>query len=104
MMLVSIQVDEEAVRTIARDLAQEARPWDDLVWLFAETELRLRPSLVDGTLYKQGMESRQVDLDPILLEDHPREDAIRELAEEISHFGPSLQDLHWYSADRRYIY
>ena len=89
---------------MARELAQEARPWDELVWLFAEVELCLRPALVDSMLYKQGVESRQVDINPDLVEDHPREDAIRELAEEISRLGPSLQDLHWYIAERRFVY
>jgi hypothetical protein len=104
MMMLSIQVDEDAVRTLARELAQEVRPWDELVWLFAEAELRLRPALVDGMLYKQGVESRQVDINPSLVEDHPGADAIHDLAKEISHLGPSFQNLHWYIAERRFVY
>ncbi len=89
---------------MARALAKEARPWDELVWLFAEVELRLRPALVDGMLYAQGAEERMVDIDPALIVDHPPEAAIRELAEEVSHLGPSFEDLHWFIVERRYIY
>ncbi len=99
-----IKVDEEVIRDMARTLAKESRPWDELVWLFAEWELRLSPALVDGMLYAQGVEERLVDIDPALIVDHPPEAAVRELADEISHLGPSFQDLHWYIAERRYVH
>ncbi len=102
--MIVIQVNEETIRDMARTLAKESRPWDELVWLFAEWELRLRPALVDGMIYKQGEEERLVDIDPALIVDHPPEGSIRELAEEISHLGPSFEDLHWFIAERRYIY
>ncbi len=102
--MIVIQVDAEIIRDMARALAKEARPWDELVWLFAEWELRLRPTLVDGMIYKQGEEGRLVDIDPAFIIDHPPEGAIRELAEEIAHLGPSFEDLHWFIAERRFIY
>ncbi len=102
--MIVIKVDEDVIRDKARVLSQESRPWDELVWLFAEWELRLSPALVDGMLYTQGVEERLVDIDPALIVDKPDEKAIRELAVEISHLGPSLEDLHWYISERRYIY
>ncbi len=102
--MIVVQVDEEIIRNMARTLSQESRPWDELVWLFAEWEIRLRPALVDGMLYAQGVEERLVDIDPALIIDHPPEKSIRELAEEISHLEPSFEDLHWFIAERRYVY
>jgi len=102
--MIVIQVNEDIIREMASALSKESRPWDELVWLFAELELRLRPALVDGALYSRGVEKRLVDIDPTLIIDHPSESAIRELAEEISHLGPSFQDLHWFISERRYIY
>jgi len=99
-----ITVDEDRVRELAAELAREPKSWDDCVWLFAETELRLRPALVGGALYQQGVEARQVELAPDLVVDQPAEGDIHALAEEIARLGPSLQDLHWYIAERRFIY
>lgn len=102
--MLSIEVDEEKVQAIAYEISQGPTPWDELVWFFAEAELRLRPALADGMLYSEGVESRKVEIDPDLLVDQPSEDEIRSLAEEIANLGPSAQDLHWYIAERRYIF
>jgi hypothetical protein len=45
-----------------------------------------------------------VDIDPDAIVDQPPEEEIRQLAEEIAKQGPSAQDLHWFIAERRFIY
>ncbi|HMF31517.1 MAG TPA: hypothetical protein VKK79_08890 [Candidatus Lokiarchaeia archaeon] len=102
--MITVFIDEEKVREIASQLSQEPKSWDDFVWLFAEAELRLLPAYAGGARYQQGADSRAIDLDPDLLVDQPAEDDIRKLAEEIARSHPSLQDLHWYLAERRYIF
>ncbi len=62
--MVYIHVDEEKVREMADALAREPKTWDDLVWLFAEAELRLRPALIGGILYQGGVESARARLEP----------------------------------------
>ncbi len=89
-----VHVDVEKIREMADALAREPKTWDDLVWLFAEAELRLRPALIGGILYQGGVESREVELDPALIVDQPAEGAIRELAAEVASLGPPLLDLH----------
>ncbi len=74
------------------------------MWLFAEAEMRLRLALVGGNLYQRGVESRDVELNPALVVDHPAEEDVRELAAEVASLGPPLQDLHWLIAERRFIY
>lgn len=102
--MVSIEVDEEKIREMAYEISQEPRSWDDFVWLFAEAELRLRPAYVLGKLYKEEAESRVVEIDADSIVDQPGEDEIKALAEEISKQGPSPQDLHWFIAERRFVY
>ncbi|HMF32121.1 MAG TPA: hypothetical protein VKK79_11935 [Candidatus Lokiarchaeia archaeon] len=102
--MVSVQVDEEKIREMAYELSQESKSYDDFVWLFAEAELRLRPAYVLGKLYKEGDETHTVEIDPDAIVDQPAEDDIRTLAEEIAKQAASIQDLHWYIAERRYVY
>ena len=102
--MITIFIDEEKVREMASQLSQESKSWDDFVWLFAEAELRLLAAYAGGARFQQGADTRAVDVDPVLLVDKPAEDDIRKLAEEIARSHPSLQDLHWYLAERRYIF
>ena len=99
-----VLLDDETIRDLARAVSLEGKSFDELVWLFAEAELRLRPALIGGILYQGGVESREVELDPALIVDQPAEGAIRELAAEVASLGPPLLDLHWLIAERRFIY
>ena len=102
--MVSITIDEEKIQEMAQALAQEQKPWDDWVWLFAKAELQIRSAIVLSNRYQEGGEARQVEIDPDLLVDQPSEAEIDALAGEISQQSPSLQDLYWFIAERRYIY
>ena len=72
---------------MAFEISQEPRSWDELVWLFAEAELRLRRALADGMLYSEGVESRRVEVNPDLVVDQPPDEEIRVFAEEIASLG-----------------
>ena len=43
--MASIPIDEDKIREMAYNLSQEPKSWDDLVWLFAEAELRSPPRI-----------------------------------------------------------
>jgi len=101
---VTIKVNEDKVKTTAYFIAEENKPWQDLVWLFAEAELRLAPAYVHGSLYKKGDEVREVQLFPDLIVDHPPEEDVRALAIRLAGQGFSPPDLHWLIAERREVY
>ena len=82
----------------------EGKSYDELVWLFAEAELRILSALVIGHLRQEGGEVREVEVDPTLLVDQPPEDEIRLLASEIAKMKPSISNLHWFVAERRFIF
>ena len=103
--MISIQIDEQKIREMAYDISQEEqKSYDDYVWFFAEADLRIRPALAIGKLYKDGDESHVVRINPSRMLDQPTEDDIRTTAEEISKQGFSVPDLHWFTAERRFIY
>ena len=103
--MITIKLDDEQIRDAAFVISQETHSYDELVWLFAEAELRILSALVMGNLSQQDVgETRKVDVDPYLLVDQPPEEEIRVLAEEIAQLKPTLQELHWFVAERRFIY
>ncbi len=102
--LVSIQLDEDKVREIAYDLSQKPLSYDDCVWFYAENELKLRSAYSAGMIYREGDSSKISDLNLNAIVDQPSEDEIRRVAEDISRMGISPQDLHWYIAERKYLY
>ena len=102
--MASIPIDEDKIREMAYNLSQEPKSWDDLVWLFAEAELRLRPAYIVGKLYKDGEEAKNVEIEPSLVVDQPTENDIKALAEELSKAQPKTEELHWFVAERNYIF
>src|SRR5271157_1023204 len=102
--MISVQIDEEKIREMAYEISQEQKSYEDFVWFFTEAELRIRPALAYGKLYKDGEETQVVRIDPDMMVEQPTEEDIRTTAEEISKQGLSVQDLHWFTAERRFIY
>ncbi len=98
---VSIAVDNDAIQKLAFEISQEPRSYDDFVWIFAEAELRLRPAYAMGNIFQTG---GPVQLYPNKIVDKPKEDDIRALAEQIGPQGTPVQDLHWFIAQRKFIY
>ncbi len=99
-----ITVDTDQIQKLAYEISQQPKTWDELVWLFAESELRLAPAYALGNLFQPGAGPATVYLYPARIVDSPREEDIRKLAEQVAAQGPSLQDLHWFIAERAYAY
>src|SRR5271157_2180794 len=61
--IVSIQVDHGQVQEMAYALSQSGKSHDDLVWLYAEAELRLKPAYIVGNSNKDDDDEKTVELD-----------------------------------------
>lgn len=95
-----IPSDENNIRDRALKIWQENPPLDELIWYFAEMEVRLAPTrwrrLVERDLFI-------VEAPTALVVTPPRE-AIVQKAEEIAASNPCPRDLHWYLAERSYLF
>jgi hypothetical protein len=98
--IVSVPIDKEAIKKKAEEIAGWKNPYDVAVWLFAEAETRLADAYVtvlDGT-------SPAVEVDASKVIDAPQRDATESLAKAIYARRPKLTEVHWFLAERRYIY
>ncbi len=110
--VVSVPLDDEQIRKLAYEIALEGKTWDELVWLFAESELRLVPAFANQNFLSAGEVTRAIhlypfkyiDLYPTMVQDHPKDSEIRKIAEKIAAQNPPTQDLHWFIAERTYTY
>ncbi len=110
--LVSVPLDDDQIRKMAYEISLEGKSWDQLVWLFAESELRLANAFASRDCLSVGDVTRaihlypfkSVELFPSKVQDHPKESAIRKLAEIIAAQNPPAQELHWFIAERTYTY
>ncbi|MBN2153787.1 MAG: hypothetical protein JW839_20180 [Candidatus Lokiarchaeota archaeon] len=98
--IVSVPIDKDAIKKIAEEVASWKNPYDVAVWLFAEAEGRLADAYVtvlDGT-------SADVQVDAGKVVDVPNRDSTESLAKAIASRRPRLAEVHWFLAERRYIY
>jgi hypothetical protein len=103
--IIEVALDPEKVGFFARELAQTTADWDELNWLLAESELRLFPAYATRPRTPNiGSLSNRVQILPAKCVPHPQEDQIRPLAWDISQQHLSSQALHYYIAQRDYIY
>ncbi len=102
--LFSLQLDRAKVEELAYLISQEGKTWDEYIWRLAEFELQLGPACggKKNVFTHSGLPD-QVLLHPTKVVKTPMEEDVRALAYEISQRGPSLQDLHWFIAQRQYI-
>jgi len=102
--ILTIPYDEDKVRDLAFKVSQWASSWDDFVWFFAESELRLQNSYVSEQDSLRGPHPEGIKLFPGKIVEQPDPEAIKTLAEEISQKNPRLEELHWFLAERKYLY
>ncbi len=98
--IVTVLIDREAVKRKAEEIAAWKNTYDTSVWLFAEAEVRLADAYVtplDGT-------SPSVMVDAGKVIDAPTHEATSILAKAIYSRRPKLSEIHWFLAERRYIY
>jgi hypothetical protein len=69
----------EEIKALAANIAQWKDTYDDLIWLMAEAELKVRTGV------------------------KPTHEQIKAYAEEIAQKHPPLHELHWFLAER-YLY
>ena len=101
--ILSIKLDEEKVRLMAYEYSLQPKSWNDFVWLFAEAELRLKNAYQSGSTLNNAL-PKEVKVTVSKIVDFPTQDEVKKMAEIISAQGPTIQDLHWYVAERTYIY
>ncbi len=110
--LISVPLDDEQIRKIAYEISLQGKTWDELVWLFAESELRLASAFASRDFLSVGDVTRaihlypfkNVELYPSKVQDHPKESDIRKLAEIIAAQNPPTQELDWFIAERTFTY
>lgn len=98
--IVSVPMDKETIKKKAEEVASWKNPYDVSVWLFAEAETRLADAYVtvlDGT-------SPAVQVDASKVIDAPTREQTESLAKAIYARRPKLAEVHWFLAERRYIY
>ncbi len=98
--IVTVLIDREAIKRKAEEIAAWKNTYDTFVWLFAEAEVRLADAYVtplDGT-------SPSVMVDASKVIDAPAREATESLAKAIYSRRPKLSEIHWFLAERRYIY
>ncbi len=102
--IVTIKMNEEKIQQIAYLFAQEGKTWDECTWSLAENELRYGAACgYPKSDFKYGGLPSQVKIIPSRVLQEPKQDDIQKLAFEIAQRGPSLQDLHWFIAQRKFI-
>jgi len=97
-MVVEMKTDE--IRKKAFDLAMARRSYDDYIWMWAEAELRLRNAY--GTSLAPN--AKNIDIDTSKIVDAPSAEDIKKLASELASKKVKVQDVHWFIAERQYIY
>ncbi len=110
--VLTIQINEDQVRAMAYEISLQPKTWDELIWFFAQSELRLTPAYAIDDCKSTGTEmcasflytKKSIKIYPGKVVDRPGENDIRILAEQVARQGPRLQELHWYIAERNYIY
>jgi hypothetical protein len=96
----AVAFDRAEITKLAQTIAGWQNPIDVYIWLFAEAELRLSKAYI--TKLDATCTSVKIDTSKVL--DKPAVDDIKKLAKEIQAQKPKLQDLHWFLAERRYLY
>ena len=96
----AVNFDRPEITKLAQTIAGWQNPIDVYIWLFAEAELRLAKAYIT----KPDATCTSVKIDTSKIVDKPAVDDIKKLAKDIQASKPKLQDLHWFLAERRYIY
>ena len=95
-----VTFDRAEITKLAQTIAGWQNPIDVYIWLFAEAELRLAKAYI--TKLDATCTSMKIDTSKVV--DKPAVDDIKKLAKEVQAQKPKLQDLHWFLAERRYLY
>ncbi len=102
--LLIVSMNEEAIQQIAYKISQEGKTWEECTWLLAENELRYGAAYaLPNESVQYGGLSSQLTVDPSRVQNNIKQEDVQKMAYEISQRGPSLQDLHWFIAQRLFV-
>jgi hypothetical protein len=102
--VVTIKMDEEKIRVMAYEFSTQPKTYDDFVWLLAENELKLKPAYQNETNpFISGLPS-SVTLFPSKINEYPKQAETKNLAELIAASATPIQDVHWFLAERVFVY
>ena len=97
---IAVDMKKDEIRKQAYELSTLKRSYNDYVWLWAESELRL------ANAYQTDLKSTpavvKVDLKKVV--EKPAEADIKKIASDLFGKRQKVQDIHWYIAERNYIF
>jgi hypothetical protein len=96
---VVIDLDADAIRKRAFELSTQKKSYDDLIWLLAESDLRLR----DAYVKRVGVTGKSVVVNKATIVEKPDPASIKRLAAELAAKRPKVQDVHWGIAENQFI-
>ena len=98
--VLKIDIDRQAIKKKAEEIAAWKNSYDVSIWLFAEAECKLADAYVtvlDGT-------TPTVMISKSKITEKPAREAIESLAKAIYSKRPKVEELNWFLAERDYIY
>lgn len=98
--IMTINLKRDAIQTRAYLLSTENRSYDEYIWQLADIEARLKAAYI--TRLDKGTMEIKIDAAKIL--DQPSTDEIRIIARELGDKQARIQDVHWFIAERQYVY
>jgi hypothetical protein len=102
---LKVNIDEDQIREVAQKISQDQKSYDDWIWLLAESECRLGPACTSpSNKFRTGGLPSEVEIYPSKVVVQPPEDDIRQLAYDISQVRPSVEDIHWFMAQRQIVF
>jgi len=102
---LKVKLNEDQIREIAQKISEDQKSYDDWIWLLAESECRLGPACTSPTNnYRMGGLPSAVEIYPSKIVAQPAEEDIRQLAWDISQVRPSVEDIHWFMAQRQLVF
>ena len=97
---ITVPLNFEEIRKMAFEISASKRTYDEYIWLWAAADLRLASAYRS----KLGGGSPSVEIDATKVIEHPLEEETRALAKEFAAWRPKMQEVHWFIAERQYIF
>jgi hypothetical protein len=100
-----VLLDNDEIKRRAFELFTERLPYDQLVWLLAESTLMVQDVFIKKPFGPITTTGGRIELNPDLLNPRPNAEKIKCLAKQIFETQhPSVDALHWLIAERRWLY
>ena len=97
--ITDVMLPRESIEKKAYEIASKHLSYDDYVWLWAESELKVGNAIANGSALKDG--KVQVDISKIVQK--PASNDIKKLASEFASKRTKPETIHWYIAERQVL-